>query len=140
MPLSGRGVLWVSMSVLEGKDVFAILTTGFGNSTCFLRPSAERFSFWLCPLVAIMVDQVKDAVRRGLLPQTKLSAIEGCYQLVFIGPEMLLSKGWKNVLVLLHTECFQTKLVADLLFYLILFKDIIVVIWNVWYSALCGLA
>ena len=30
------------------------------------------------------------------------------------------------VLVLLYTECFQTKLVADLLFYLILFKDMIV--------------
>ena len=74
------------------------------------------------------------------VPQTRISAIEGCYQLVFSGPEMLLSKGWKNVLVLLHTECFQTKLVADLLFYLILFKDIIVVIWNVWYSALCSLA
>ena len=91
----------------------------------------------VCPLVAIMEDQVKNAVRRGLLAaciscdtvlQTRISAIEGCYQL---GPEMLLSKGWKNVLVLLHTECFQTKLVADLLFYLILFKDIIVVIWNV---------
>ena len=49
------------------------------------------------------------------VPQSKRSVIEGCYQLVFIGPEMLLSKGWKNVLVLLHTECFQTKLVADLL-------------------------
>ena len=73
----------------------------------------------VCPLVAIMEDQVKDAVRRDLLaayilcdtaPQTKRSVIEGCYQLVFIGPEVLLSKGWKNVLVLLHTECFQTQL------------------------------
>ena len=71
-----------------------------------------------------MEDQVKDAVRRSLLavyilcdtvPQTKRSVIEGCYQLVFIGPEMLLSKRWKNVLVLLHTECLQTKLVAELL-------------------------
>ena len=50
-------------------------------------------------------------------PQTKRSVIEACYQLVFIGPEMMLSKGWKDVLVLLHTECFQTKLVADLLFF-----------------------
>ena len=50
----------------------------------------------VCPLVAIMEDQVKDAVRRGLLaayilcdtaPQTKRSG------LVFNGPEMLLSKG-----------------------------------------------
>ena len=73
------------------------------------------------------------------VPQTKLSAIEGCY-LVFIGPEMLLSKEWKNLLVLLHTECFQTKLVADLLFYLILFKDMIVIIRNVWCSTLRGFA
>ena len=73
----------------------------------------------VCPLIAIMEDQVKDAVRRGLLaayiscdtaPQTKRSIIEGCYQLVFIGSEMLLSKEWKNVL--LHSECFQTKLVT----------------------------
>ena len=80
----------------------------------------------VCPLVTIAEDQVKDAVRRNLLaayifcdtaPQTKRSIIEGCYQLVSVGPEMLLSKEWKNVLVLLHTECFQTKLVADLLLF-----------------------
>ena len=55
--------------------------------------------YWLC----IFCDTV---------PQTKKSVIEGCYQLVFIGQEMLLSEGWNNVLVLLHTECLQTKLVA----------------------------
>ena len=58
----------------------------------------------VCPLVTIAEDQVKDAVRRNLLaayilcdtaPQTKRSVIEGYYQLVFIGPEMLLSKGCK---------------------------------------------
>ena len=78
----------VSLSVLEGKDVFAILPTGFGNSMCFLRPSAEWFSF----LVAIMEDQVKDAVRRGLLAayiiqhhrQRDLS-LKVAIRLVFIG-------------------------------------------------------
>ena len=118
----------VSLSVLEGNDVFANLPTGFGKSMYFqclpqafdllLRRSGSVVLV-VCPLVAIMEDQVKDAVRRGLLaayiscdtaPQTKRSVIEGCYQLVFIGPEMLLSKGWKNVL--LHSECFQTKLVT----------------------------
>ena len=114
------------MSVFEGKDVFAILLIGFGNSTCFLRSLAEWFQFMVvCPLVAIMEDQVKDAVRRGLftgcmylcdaVPQTKRSVIKSCYQLVFIGPEMLLSKEWKNVL--LYTECSQTKLIADLLLF-----------------------
>ena len=55
------------------------------------------------PLVAIVEDQVKDFVRRDRVavyilcdtaPQTKRSVIEGCYQLIFIGPEMLLSKGY----------------------------------------------
>ena len=43
--------------------VLAILLTGFGNSTCFLRSLVEWFQFMVvCPLVAIMEDQVKDAV------------------------------------------------------------------------------
>ena len=94
------------------------------SSAC-LRPLAEkRFSDFSC--MSSSEDQVKDAVRRDLVaayilcdtaPQAKRSVIEGCYQLVFIGPEILLSKGWKNVLVLIHTECFYTDLVADLLFY-----------------------
>ena len=57
--------------------------------------------FGVCPPIAIIEDQVKYAVRRGILaayvscdtaPQTKRSVIEGCYQLVLIGPELLLSK------------------------------------------------
>ena len=61
------GRFWVSLSVFEGKALFAILLTGFGNSTCFLRSLAEWFLFLVvCTLVAIMEDQVNDAVRRGL--------------------------------------------------------------------------
>ena len=57
------GRFWVSLSVSEGKDVYAILLTGLENSTCFLRPSAGVVQFLVvCPLVAIMEDQVKDAV------------------------------------------------------------------------------
>ena len=42
-----------------------------------------------CPLVAIVEDQVKDSVRRDLVAvYTKRSVIEGCYQLIFIGPEV----------------------------------------------------
>ena len=54
----------VSLSVLEGKDVFTFLPTGFENSTCFLRPSTEWFV--VCPLFAIMEDKIKDGVRRSL--------------------------------------------------------------------------
>ena len=58
--------------------------------------------YWLC----IFCDTV---------PQTKRSVIECCYQLVFIGQEILLSEGWKNVVLLLRTKRLETKLVAKLL-------------------------
>ena len=65
----------VSRSILEGKDEFAILPTGFGKSICFqclpgafdlLSGSPKASIVIITPLLAIMEDQVKDATSKGL--------------------------------------------------------------------------
>ena len=122
--------LSVCNAILEGSDVFATLPTGFGKSMCFqclpqacdkLRGLENGSSIVLVvtPLIAIMEDQVKDAVRKGLTaecvssstsPDIKRRVIQGYYQLVFIVPELLLSKTWKRII--LNTDVFQTNLIT----------------------------
>ena len=47
-------------SVIEGKNVLAILPTGAGKSMCYQIPSliSENFSIVISPLIALMKDQV----------------------------------------------------------------------------------
>ena len=120
----------VSRSILEGKDVFAVLPTGFGKSICFqclpgafdLLSDSPKASIVMIitPLLAIMEDQVKDATSKGLTAasissltneEVKKSVLQGKYQLVFVSPEMLLkSRSWKNAIM--HAESFQSNIVA----------------------------
>jgi len=48
-------------NVLDGKDQFAIMATGYGKSLCFQFPSVYKKQLTVCisPLLALMYDQIK---------------------------------------------------------------------------------
>lgn len=62
------GQLEVIGAVLDGRDALAILPTGGGKSVTYQLPAAAtgRCSLIVCPLIALMHDQVEQATRRGL--------------------------------------------------------------------------
>jgi len=55
-------------AVLAGRDALAILPTGGGKSVIYQLPAAvtRRCTLIVCPLIALMHDQVAQATRRGL--------------------------------------------------------------------------
>src|SRR2546422_9468993 len=60
---------------LSGRDVFALLPTGGGESLCFQLPALlrDRLTIVVSPLIALMKDQV-DARRTGGIAATFLNS------------------------------------------------------------------
>ena len=92
-------------TLVSGKDLLAVLPTGFGKSLIFQmlvlvkqimtgKPSSEVV---VCPLQSIVYDQLSEASSMGLaaaaLTDCRLEDIEsGKYQLIFASAEEVLSK------------------------------------------------
>ena len=101
------------MEFLSGKDVLAVLPTGFGKSLIYqlaplvtkkLDPDSKTIFIVVSPLVALMEDQLKEATKLGVaaaqLGVQSITDIEqGSYQLVFGSPEAwLLNQKWLKML------------------------------------------
>jgi ATP-dependent DNA helicase RecQ len=91
-------------SVLSGRDTLAILPTGGGKSVTYQLPALVRgrCSLVISPLVALMGDQVSQALRRGLRAASVDSTLdagqrsrvladvrEGSLELLYAAPEAL---------------------------------------------------
>ena len=74
--------LQVMSGIVSGRDVFAVLSTGFGKSLCYVRlptvfglvlpVEGTSIVLAIAPLTAIMKDQVSVASRRTYLrPQAR---------------------------------------------------------------------
>lgn len=68
LPSFRRGQREIISSVLDGKDVLAVLPTGGGKSLCFQFPALarEQLVIVISPLIALMKDQVASLARQGL--------------------------------------------------------------------------
>ncbi|HET8572783.1 MAG TPA: ATP-dependent DNA helicase RecQ [Edaphocola sp.] len=99
--------------VLAGEDVLALLPTGAGKSVCYQIPALMLGGTCLVisPLIALMQDQVTQLNKKGIpsacvhsgLPQSVINditrrAVEGCFQLLYIAPERLLSERFRESL------------------------------------------
>ena len=106
---------------LQGRDVFAILPTGFGKSLCFAcLPGAfnhlrcikddnlhKSIIIVVSPLVAIMTDQVANFTRMGLKVACVCGEMkditvsrdikEGKYELVIFSPKSLFTNKWRKI-------------------------------------------
>ncbi|MGB5796478.1 MAG: RecQ family ATP-dependent DNA helicase [Mycolicibacter algericus] len=98
----------VMRAFLDGRDVLAVLPTGFGKSLCFQLPALlapdDRATVVVSPLIALIKDQVNDLRgRRGIRPvqgitgttsrvvQTEIlrDTAAGKVRLLYVSPERL---------------------------------------------------
>ena len=94
----------IILSVLLGKDTFAIMPTGGGKSICFQVPAMMQKGICLVisPLIALMKDQVANLQKRnikamaiigGLSTDDLLVLLDNCafgdYKFLYISPERL---------------------------------------------------
>lgn len=91
-------------AVLDGRDVLTILPTGGGKSVCYQVPAVlgSGVTLVVCPLIALMQDQVASLRARGIpaaylsselshreIDQRLTNAEFGQYDLLYLAPERL---------------------------------------------------
>ncbi len=109
-------------SVMEGKDVLALLPTGGGKSICFQIPALAKEGLCLVvsPLIALMKDQVENLKKRNVMAlsihsgmtyfdvkQTLQNAAYGPYKFLYVSPERLETDLFKEYL-----PAFNLNLIA----------------------------
>ena len=107
-------------SVLEGKDVLAIMPTGGGKSICYQLPAMllDGLTIVISPLIALMKDQVDALVANGIRAaflNSTISATEqnniinatrnGEIKLLYLAPERLFSNGTQFISFLSTLNC-----------------------------------
>lgn len=100
-------------SVLAGRDTLALLPTGGGKSLCYQVPALaqEGICLVVSPLIALMKDQVENLKKRGvmataiysgmsnrLIAQTLKNVAYGPYKILYVSPERLETKLFKEFL------------------------------------------
>ena len=120
------------LEFVSGRDVLVVLPTGSGKSVCFavlpwlfdaLRGTeGTSIVVIVSPLNSLMKDQVDSFSRKGLSsvfinsasvkndPSLSVKVSKGMYQLVYIGPEMLIGQHLYREMLL--SQVYQQNLVA----------------------------
>lgn len=106
------GQLPLIESILNRKDVLAIMPTGGGKSICYQIPALmfEGVTLVISPLISLMHDQVTSLVSSGIpaaylnssltLPQYRTAlarAGAGRYKIIYVAPERLLTPAFADL-------------------------------------------
>lgn len=109
----------IIQAVLDRKDVLALLPTGGGKSICFQVPAMllEGVCIVVSPLIALMKDQAENLTNKGIPAATIHSgmnyqevkhvlqnAVEGDYKFLYLSPERLETKVFKEYLALMQVS------------------------------------
>lgn len=109
-------------SVLDGKDVLALLPTGGGKSICYQLPAlaTDGLCLVVSPLIALMKDQVANLRKRGIqallihsgmhyqeVRRTLENARHGNFKLLYVSPERLESSLFRE-----YIQALRIRLVA----------------------------
>lgn len=111
-------------TIINGKDVLAIMPTGGGKSICYQIPALmlDGLTIVISPLISLMKDQVdtlKDMGIKGALLNSTLSSIEeskvikdlenGDIKILYIAPERLESYGFMDII----SRCNISQIAID---------------------------
>ncbi|MBY0480529.1 MAG: RecQ family ATP-dependent DNA helicase [Chitinophagaceae bacterium] len=103
----------IILSVLSGRDTMALLPTGGGKSICFQVPGLilEGVCLVISPLIALMKDQTENLQKKDIAVASIHSglsyyevntilknAAEGHYKFLYLSPERLETKAFKEYL------------------------------------------
>lgn len=99
-------------SLLDGRDLLAVMPTGAGKSICYQIPALmkEGITLVVSPLISLMHDQVMNLVSLGVpaaylnsslnsnqIRQVMRNILAGRYKIVYIAPERLLSPSFLSL-------------------------------------------
>ncbi len=99
-------------NITKGRDVLAVMPTGFGKSMCFYIPALlmHGVTVVISPLISLMQDQVNFLLSKGIKAQQINSSITSgmCkkilhetvdlkYKIIYLAPERLQTKDFKDV-------------------------------------------
>ncbi len=100
-------------AISQGKDVLAVLPTGYGKSAVFQVPALMRegTALVVSPLIALMKDQCDDCASRGI-PASYVNShvndteqedryyalVEGEYKVFYISPERIRNRRFRQVI------------------------------------------
>jgi len=107
----------IIQSVLDKKDTIALLPTGGGKSICYQIPALmeDGLCLVISPLIALMKDQVANLEQRNItalslhsgqtfyeVKQILQNAVHGNYKFLYVSPERLQSRIFKEYLSALN--------------------------------------
>lgn len=112
-----RAKQWdIIKSLREGRDVCAVMATGYGKSLCFQFPAvrSNKMTLVVCPLISLMQAQVFDLTKMGIAACYVGSAqkdtnilykIErGMFTIVYCSPEYLQNSNGSKLLSILKDK------------------------------------
>lgn len=112
-----RGQFEIINSILNGRDTFCLMPTGGGKSVCYQIPAMifQGITIVISPLISLMKDQVDNLIGVGIkaayinstqnmdiIKSILIEASMGEYKIIYISPERLESKIFKDIIKDLH--------------------------------------
>ena len=112
-----KGQFEIINSILNGVDTFCLMPTGGGKSVCYQIPAVifQGITIVISPLISLMKDQVDNLVGVGIkavyinssqsldtIKNILIEASIGEYKIIYISPERLESKIFRDMIKDLH--------------------------------------
>ncbi|EHI97858.1 ATP-dependent DNA helicase RecQ [Clostridium sp. DL-VIII] len=112
-----KGQFEIINSILSGKDTFCLMPTGGGKSICYQIPAIimQGVTIVISPLISLMKDQVDNLLGVGIkaayinstqnmdtIKNILIEASMGEYKILYISPERLESKIFRDMIKDLH--------------------------------------
>ena len=112
-----KGQFEIINSILNGADTFCLMPTGGGKSICYQIPAVifQGITIVISPLISLMKDQVDNLVGVGIkatyinstqsmdtIKNILMEASIGEYKIIYISPERLESKLFRDMIKDLH--------------------------------------
>lgn len=112
-----RGQFEIINSILNKRNTFCLMPTGAGKSICYQIPAIlfQGITIVISPLISLMKDQVDNLLENGIravyinstqsmdtIKSILMNAAMGEYKIIYISPERLESKIFRDMIKNLH--------------------------------------